>query len=68
MTRRLILIRHAKSGWDNLYADDHARSLTERGTTNAVAIGEWLAQNGYAPVKILTSDAMRVLQTMQLVK
>jgi len=68
MTRRLILIRHAKSGWDNLYADDHARSLTERGTIDAVAIGKWLAENGYTPDKILTSDAMRALQTMQLVK
>jgi phosphohistidine phosphatase len=68
MTRRLILIRHAKSGWDNLYADDHARTLTDRGCTSAEAIGAWLAKNGYVPDLILTSDATRALQTTTQVK
>ena len=63
MKRRLILIRHAKSGWDNIYADDHARTLTERGIVAAEAIGLWLAENEYTPDLILTSDAIRALQT-----
>lgn len=68
MTRRLILIRHAKSGWDNGYADDHRRTLTDRGHAAAEAIGEWLTANGYMPDLILTSDATRALQTTALVK
>lgn len=68
MTRRLILIRHAKSGWDNIYADDHARTLTNSGKAASEAVGQWLATNGYAPDVILTSDAIRALQTTALVK
>jgi len=61
--KRLILIRHAKSDWDDLEADDHERTLTPRGHTAAKAIGEWIVQNNYIPDVILTSDATRTLQT-----
>lgn len=63
MTRRLILIRHAKSGWDDPMADDHARTLTDRGQEAAKAIGAWLEGNGYIPDLILCSDATRTAQT-----
>lgn len=62
--KRLILIRHAKSGWDDPLADDHERTLTERGHKAADAIGAWLAQNGYLPDIILSSDATRTQQTL----
>jgi len=68
MTRRLILIRHAKSGWDNIYADDHARTLTDSGKAASKAIGQWLAANDFVPDLILTSDATRALQTTTLIK
>lgn len=68
MTRRLILIRHAKSGWNDIYADDHARTLTDRGKAASVAIGGWIADNGYIPDLILTSDATRALLTTALLK
>lgn len=68
MTKRLILIRHAKSGWDDVYADDHARTLTDRGQKAAYAIGGWLGAHGYAPDLILTSDATRALQTTAMLK
>jgi len=68
MTKRLILIRHAKSGWDNIYGDDHARVLTARGEAAALAIGQWLAAKGYVPDILLTSDATRTLQTTHLIK
>jgi phosphohistidine phosphatase len=61
--KRLILIRHAKSGWDDLEADDHERTLTRRGHAAAKAIGAWLAEKGYIPDVILSSDAARTLQT-----
>lgn len=68
MTRRLILIRHAKSSWDSAFADDHERVLNDRGVENAQSVGHWLAKNGYIPDVIVTSDAMRTLQTTALLK
>ena len=67
MTTRLILIRHAESGWDDPFADDHARVLTNDGRTSATAVGNWLAHNGYVPDVILCSDAARTVETMDRV-
>ena len=39
---RLILIRHAKSSWDDSFQDDHAHILNKRGRDAARAIGTWL--------------------------
>ena len=61
--KRLILIRHAKSGWDDTAADDHERTLTARGRNAAEAIGTWLAQNDYIPDVFLVSDAARTVET-----
>lgn len=68
MTRRLILIRHAKSSWADGHVDDHGRQLNDRGIKSAEAIGRWLAEQGYCPDVIATSDAMRTLQTTALLK
>lgn len=61
--KRLILIRHAKSGWDDPMADDHERVLTERGRTAAKAIGTWLKEKNYVPDIMLVSDAARTVET-----
>ena len=60
---RLILIRHAKSAWDDPMADDHARILNARGRRSAALIGDWLHMNGYRPTHILCSDAARTAET-----
>lgn len=60
---RVILIRHAKSAWDDPFADDHARDLTERGKRSATAIGAWLAEKGYLPDRVVSSDAVRTVST-----
>ncbi|MBE0414277.1 histidine phosphatase family protein [Yoonia sp.] len=67
MTLRLILIRHAKSNWDNPFADDHARILNGRGQDSARAIGAWLAERRYLPDLVLCSDAVRARQTAALI-
>lgn len=67
MTLRLILIRHAKSAWDDPALDDHARTLNDRGRDNAPQVGRWLAQNGYLPQEVLCSDAARTRQTLALI-
>ena len=63
---KLILIRHAKSAWDDPYADDHDRRLTERGIRSARAIAEWLTAQGHVPGHVYASDAARTQQTAQL--
>ena len=63
MTRRLILMRHAKSSWDNPFAEDHQRPLNGRGKRSAKAIGEWLRAQGYLPDQILSSSATRTRET-----
>lgn len=64
-TRSLVLMRHAKAeAWGE---DDHARRLTDRGRTDAVAAGRWLADFGFAPDRALVSSAARTLQTWDLV-
>ncbi len=67
MTKRLILIRHAKSSWSDPFADDHARVLNDRGRASAPAIGTWMADNGYLPDVVLCSDAARTRETAELI-
>lgn len=63
MTRTLILIRHAKSDWDDPALDDHDRPLNPRGQRNAPRIGAWLAGQGMVPDAVLCSTALRTRQT-----
>ena len=64
MTLTLILMRHAKSGWGDPASADHDRTLTERGHRAARAVGRWLREAGHVPELILTSDAVRTVQTV----
>jgi phosphohistidine phosphatase len=63
---RLILIRHAKSSWDDPDLDDHDRPLNARGRRAAPLIGGWLAAQGIAPDEVLTSSAARTRETWAL--
>ncbi len=63
MSLTLILIRHAKSDWDNPRLSDHDRPLNRRGRRSALRVGAWLAGQGVVPDKILCSSAMRTQET-----
>jgi len=65
MMRQLLLLRHAKSSWDDPKLPDHARPLNARGRQNAVAMRQHLQALGIAPELVLVSSARRTLQTMQ---
>jgi phosphohistidine phosphatase len=65
MTRRLMLLRHAKSAWPDL--PDHERPLAKRGRSDAPAVGRWLREAGYGPDRVLCSTARRTRETWQLV-
>jgi phosphohistidine phosphatase len=64
-TRRLILLRHAKSAWPD-DVPDHERPLAPRGRRDAPAAGRWLRKSGYAPDRVLCSTARRTRETWQL--
>ena len=64
MPLKLILLRHAKSGWDDMSLADHDRTLTDRGVASARLIGTWLQSHGHVPDLILCSDAVRTQQTV----
>lgn len=61
--KRIILMRHAKSSWDNPALSDHARPLNGRGRISANAVGEWLRTKGYSPEHVLSSSAARTRET-----
>lgn len=63
----LLLMRHAKSGWDDSGLRDHDRPLNARGEKAAPRIGELLAKLGLAPERILFSTAARSRATAELV-
>jgi phosphohistidine phosphatase len=64
-TRRLMLLRHAKSDWPDL--PDRERPLAKRGRRDAPVVGRWLREHGYVPDTVVCSDAERTRQTWELV-
>ncbi len=64
-TRRLILLRHAKSEWPDV--PDRDRPLAKRGRRDAPRIGRWLHEHGYQPDVVVVSAAARTRQTWDLV-
>ena len=66
--KRLTLIRHAKSSWDDASLPDFDRPLNERGLRDAPKIGVHLAQNSITlPDKIISSPALRGISTACLI-
>lgn len=63
--RQLLLMRHAKSSWDDPHLSDHARPLNLRGRQAAVAMAGAMRNFGLAPDVVLVSSARRTLQTLE---
>jgi phosphohistidine phosphatase len=64
--RQLLLLRHAKSAWDDPKLADHARPLNPRGRKAAAAMGRAMRDLGLAaPDVVLVSSARRSLQTLE---
>ncbi len=62
--RQLLLLRHAKSSWDDTAQSDHARPLNPRGRTAAAAMREVFRDLGLVPDVVLVSSARRTRQTL----
>lgn len=65
--RTLLLLRHAKSGWDDPQLGDHERPLAKRGARDAARIGDYLAKHDLVPDLVLCSDAVRTRATLTIV-
>ncbi len=63
--KRLGLLRHAKSDWDDMSLRDFDRGLNARGRKGAALMGEHIRQQGGAWDLVLASPAERVKLTLE---
>ena len=66
--KRLYLLRHAKSSWDQPELDDFDRPLAPRGLRAAPRMGEYMRTRQYRPAIALCSPALRARQTWSCVR
>jgi phosphohistidine phosphatase len=65
--KRLFLLRHAKSSWDDPGLDDHDRPLAPRGRRASALIAEHLRREQIGPALVLCSSARRTRETLERV-
>lgn len=61
----LMIIRHAKSSWEDDTLSDFERPLNDRGRREAADMAQLLAETGWRPDLIVCSTAVRASQTME---
>lgn len=61
--KTLIIMRHAKSSWDQADLADHDRPLKNRGKRDAPRMGELLLDEDLTPDLIISSSAKRAVAT-----
>lgn len=65
--KKLYLIRHAKSSWDDLEVDDFDRDLNKRGLRAAPMMAKRLKKGCVEPDIILSSSAKRAKKTAKMI-
>ncbi len=65
--KTLLVMRHAKSSWQNTGVPDHDRPLKLRGKVDAPQMGRFLRDQGLTPQLIISSTAKRARKTAKLV-
>lgn len=68
MNHRLLLIRHAKSSWDDASLADRERPLAGRGRKAAERMGAHLQDEGLRPDVVLCSPSRRTRETLELLE
>jgi phosphohistidine phosphatase len=63
-----MILRHAKSSWDDPDLSDFDRPLNARGCKAAPFMGRLIAERGYLPELIVSSPAKRAAETAALVR
>jgi phosphohistidine phosphatase len=62
--KRLLLLRHAKSSWEDASLPDHDRPLAPRGRRAGDVIADHLRRAGVVPSLILCSSSVRTRETL----
>ena len=65
--KTLMLLRHAKSDWDDASLSDFDRPLAARGKRDAPRVGKALRKRGSLPDLIISSPAARAKATVEAV-
>src|SRR5687767_14307674 len=65
--KTLLVLRHAKSSWNDPALDDHERPLNKRGRRDAPRMGELVREYGLIPDAVISSDAVRARLTAEAV-
>ena len=65
--KTLVIVRHAKSSWNNPGLSDHDRPLSKRGLKDAPIMGARLAEWGPPVDRVISSSAMRALTTAEMI-
>lgn len=66
--KTLLVLRHAKSGWDDPVARDFDRPLNIKGHRAAAVMGRYLRSEGLAFDHVVASPAVRVKETLAQVE
>jgi phosphohistidine phosphatase len=64
-TKRLFILRHAKSSWDDPDLDDHDRPLAPRGRRAVAVLAEHLKAVEIEPELVLCSSSRRTRETLE---
>lgn len=64
--KTLIILRHAKSGWDVQVERDFDRPINARGRRGAELIGQYVKRHALPVDRIIASPAVRVTETLDL--
>jgi phosphohistidine phosphatase len=62
--KRLFVLRHAKSSWDDPSLDDHERPLAPRGRRAVEALAAYLSARAIHPDVVLCSSSRRTRETL----
>jgi phosphohistidine phosphatase len=63
-SKRLFVLRHAKSSWDDPGLNDHERPLAPRGRRALDAIASYMQARGIEPELVLCSTSRRTRETL----
>ena len=64
--KKVFIVRHAKSSWDDMHLVDYDRPLKGRGVKDAYLVSNWLSQNHERPDALYSSPATRALHTAMI--
>ncbi len=64
-TRKLFVLRHAKSSWEDAGLEDRERPLAPRGHRAVKVLAEHIREVGIRPAQVLCSPARRTRETFE---